>query len=934
MLNWLFQRKWRIILAGIVTATAPLLGLALFVYQTVTTEMENTAIERRSSFTDAAVRLLEQRLEADINFGSAYAARPRLTNALQAGDAGEMELHLRSLVNTSRGMERAFVTSAKGIELAAYPRDPHVIGRNFSHRDWYRGVSRDWTPYVSEFYPRAALPGRYLFAIALPIRSSEGEVIGILVMQPKESYLKDVLSSIKSGGSSIYYVVDKKGNLIYHPGYAMDRLVSFSSVPVVRKVMEGRAGAEKFPDPVSGELVVAAYHPLERWGWGVVSQRPLKEVMAPVTRVTTGLNLITGLMLLCGGFLAYRWAGLLNDSRRLARQLKEEEALEKGYNEFLTLLNRQWQNMEELCVAALGKLSELAYVDAGIFYLLEDEGLRVCSALTVPKPAAIDGLAAECLLQKRRIALREIPPDICIKVDTGMGTFVPRDVIAFPLLYKDTPIAVLELASISRFEEKAIRNIERITDQLAIGINTTRDVSRQRKLEQELLERSAQLENSNTELQAANEELQSMNEEFQTLNEELQAQQVEISEANKKLETASKTKSDFLANMSHELRTPLNSVIGFSEILNDELFGPLNERQGDYVRNILTSGRHLLSLINDILDLSKVESGMMSLERSRFPLKQALASSLTMFKEKALKHSLELTLELPPEADITIEADERKLKQIMFNLLSNAVKFTPDGGSVRACARIVQGSRYEDRGSQENVERQTANVEPDRNFIEISVEDTGIGIKAADLPSLFQEFTQLESAYTKEHEGTGLGLALARRLVELHGGEIWVASEFGRGSRFSFTIPVGSVPASLSPDFPERAARPGATGSRILLIDDEQQALVVMESALSAAGYSVLKAIDGGTGIEAAQREAPDLIILDLALPGMSGFEVVERLRAMDGTKSVPIVILTAMALAADDRERLKGKVSRIAEKGELSTKEFTALVETIARPI
>lgn len=804
MLNWLFEKKWRIILAGIVTATAPLLGLALFVYLTITTEMELAAIERRNSFAEAAVRLLEERLEADISFGNAYAARPRLTSALQTDNAGEMELHLRSLVNTSRGMERAFVTSVKGIELAAYPRDPHVIGKDFSHRDWYQGVSRDWAPYVSEFYPRTALPRRYLFAIALPIRSPEGEVIGILVMQPKESYLRDVLSNMKSGGSSIFYLVDKKGNLIYHPSYVMDRLVNFSSVPAVRKVSQGLSGAEKFPDPASGEMVIAAYHPLERWGWGVVSQRPLKEVMAPVTRVTTGLHVITGFMLLLGGFLAYRWAELLNNSQRLARQLREEETLEKGYNEFLTLLNRQWLDMEELCAAALGKLSELAYVDAGIFYLLEGDKPVACAALAVPKPAAIDHLA-ECMLQKRKIALREIPPDTCMTVDTGMGTFIPGDVIVFPLLYKDTPIALLELTSISHFEEKTIRNIERIAAQLAIGINTTRDASRQKKLEQELLERSAQLEYSNADLQAANEELQSMNEEFQTLNEELQAQQGEISEANKKLERASKTKSDFLANMSHELRTPLNSVIGFSEILNDELFGPLNERQGDYVRNILASGRHLLSLINDILDLSKVESGMMSLERSRFPLKQALATSLTMFKEKALRHSLELTLELSPEADIAIEADERKLKQIMFNLLSNAVKFTLDGGRVRVAARRVSSLEAEVSGS--NSELETRGSEPGGDFMEISVADTGIGIKAVDLPSLFQEFTQLESAYTKEHEGTGLGLALVRKLVELHGGKIRVASEFGRGSCFSFTIPVGPVPASPSPDLPESAAR-------------------------------------------------------------------------------------------------------------------------------
>jgi len=230
-------------------------------------------------------------------------------------------------------------------------------------------------------------------------------------------------------------------------------------------------------------------------------------------------------------------------------------------------------------------------------------------------------------------------------------------------------------------------------------------------------------------------------------------------------EEACRTKSDFLANMSHELRTPLNSVIGFSEVLQDELYGPMNEKQREYVDNIQASGRHLLSLINDILDLSKVESGKMELQLSVFPLRELLNDSLMMFKDKALKGALGIHLELAPEADANIRADQRKLKQIMFNLLSNAIKFTPAGGTLDVSARLTPDS------------------------VEIAVADTGIGIKAQDIPKLFKPFAQLESVYTKGFEGTGLGLALTKRLVELHGGRIRVRSEFGAGSSFSFTIP-------------------------------------------------------------------------------------------------------------------------------------------------
>jgi len=250
------------------------------------------------------------------------------------------------------------------------------------------------------------------------------------------------------------------------------------------------------------------------------------------------------------------------------------------------------------------------------------------------------------------------------------------------------------------------------------------------------------------------------------LDQVLQEKNEELENARSVAEKSSLTKSDFLANMSHELRTPLNSVIGFSEVLQDQMFGPINEKQQEYVNNILTSGRHLLSLINDILDLSKVESGKMELELSTFMLKDSLNTSMIMLKEKALKGGIEIDLTLAPEADVNLVADQRKLKQILFNLLSNAVKFTPATGTVHIRA-VREG-----------------------NFVEISVEDTGIGIREDDIPKLFQAFTQLESVYTKGFEGTGLGLALTRQLVELHGGTIWMESSFGEGSRFSFTIPL------------------------------------------------------------------------------------------------------------------------------------------------
>jgi PAS domain S-box-containing protein len=258
-------------------------------------------------------------------------------------------------------------------------------------------------------------------------------------------------------------------------------------------------------------------------------------------------------------------------------------------------------------------------------------------------------------------------------------------------------------------------------------------------------------------------------------------------------EHASKTKSDFLANMSHELRTPLNSIMGFSQILQNELYGAMNEKQKSYVNDIFGSGRHLLNVINDILDLAKVESGKMALELSAFPLRELINGSVAMLREKAAKHEIQLDVELRTGAELELEADERKLKQILFNLLSNAVKFTPDGGSVRVSARLIADFGLQISDFKTDVKQAVIDNSAIRNpqsAIEISVADTGIGIKPEDLGKLFKEFTQLESPYTKGYEGTGLGLALTKKLVELHGGAIRVESEYGKGSTFTFALPI------------------------------------------------------------------------------------------------------------------------------------------------
>jgi signal transduction histidine kinase len=245
----------------------------------------------------------------------------------------------------------------------------------------------------------------------------------------------------------------------------------------------------------------------------------------------------------------------------------------------------------------------------------------------------------------------------------------------------------------------------------------------------------------------------------------------EVEEKSRQLEIADRHKSEFLASMSHELRTPLNAVIGFSEVLLDRMFGELNPKQDEYLQDILTSGRHLLSLINDILDLAKIEAGRMELDVTDFDLPQAIDNSITLVRERAARRAITLGVEIDPRLG-EIKADERKVKQVLLNLLSNAIKFTPEGGRVGVQAVLTDG------------------------VAEISVTDTGVGIAPEDHEAVFEEFRQVGSDYAKKHEGTGLGLALSRRFVELHGGKIWVQSQLNQGATFTFTLPVKPWPTS------------------------------------------------------------------------------------------------------------------------------------------
>jgi len=376
-----------------------------------------------------------------------------------------------------------------------------------------------------------------------------------------------------------------------------------------------------------------------------------------------------------------------------------------------------------------------------------------------------------------------------------------------------------------------------------------------------------------------------------------------LQEKNVELEHANRMKSEFLATMSHELRTPLNAVIGFSEALKDGLVGEMTDSQGEYIGDIFTSGQHLLSLINDILDLSKVEAGMMALEPEEVDMSGLVSGALSIVREKAAARNIGLDLEMGEDLGVA-QLDVRKTKQIVYNLLSNAVKFSEPGGRVALQARRVPRREVGMLRCSWPVHSFPLADTDLQEFLEVSVTDGGMGISRDDMGKLFQAFSQIDSSLARKFEGTGLGLAMVKQMAELLGGTVAVASQEGEGACFTAWLPLRSLVQAE----PARLANHGAgsPGRVALVIEDDESSADLVRLLLEAEGFAVLHAASAEDALVMAAEQALDLITLDVRLPGMDGWECLTRMREDPRLANVPVVIIsgigesnTAMSLGA-----------------------------------
>jgi signal transduction histidine kinase len=604
----------------------------------------------------------------------------------------------------------------------------------------------------------------------------------------------DVVSRIRIGQGGYAYVVDSLGRLVAHPDISLVlQKRDLSALPQVRsardpRLTEGGEGAGMIAAGLQGGQFLIVYAPIATLGWLVFVEQPLGEALAPLQAsiirsvVLFALGLV--LSVLASVLLARRMVAPIRALQAGAARIgagdlghriqirtgDELEALGNEFNRTATQLQESYASLEEKVVVRTRELSNaLAEVRA-----LSEISQAVSSTLDLPTVLTT--------IVDRAVQLSGAHSGVIYEYDDATQEFHPRTTYRmaeehFEAL-RATPLRLGEGAVGKAAELGMPVQVPDILDErerLATHIRPILARSGYRSILAVPLLHAHVIMGG---LVVWRRESGTFIPEVVNLLQTFATQSVlaiqnarlfrEIADKSRQLEAASRHKSEFLANMSHELRTPLNAILGFSEVLHERMFGELNDKQAEYLQDILVSGRHLLSLINDILDLSKVEAGRMELELSRFDLPAALDDAVTLVRERATRHGITLDLVVDPAVGAVV-ADERKVKQILLNLLSNAVKFTQDGGRVGVTVGVAHDASSP-------------------GAIKVAVSDTGVGIAPEDQVTIFQEFRQVGSGAQRQ-EGTGLGLTLTKKFVELHGGRIWVTSEMGKGSTFTFTVP-------------------------------------------------------------------------------------------------------------------------------------------------
>ena len=965
----------RFIFWFLLLSLAPLFIVGIVVYPQRVHSIKNEAFSKLTAIRDLKVEQINIWIEERISDVSNLAQDHEMEALGQvidpAGGAGAPD---EAALHQLRQMLDRYVLHYRAYDeiFILHPRSGKVLlssnraseGLDKANRLYFTEPLRHRQPYLDDIaYSQAARQPAMVFSAPIFSDMDQEKIIGILATRINltASLYALLLDRTGMGVTGETLLVNKDvvaiNELRWHDHAPLNlKITAQPSTQAAR----GETGVIEAPD-YRGKTVLAAYTYIPYAKWGFVAKQDQEEVYAPIRELVRNFIIIWTVssvgILIISTLIAKNIAAPVREMAQVAQRLQAGELRIRNRlqrSDELGLLADSFNSMADTITFEMGvrqgvaefsevmmavddiaafarqvteKTADLTGSEMVAFYLRNNESGSFVPAATrgiTPDLAASfaaapgEGELGVALEAKGIVRVKDIPADTRFVFKTFTGTLVPREIITIPVLVKDEVRAVISLACLRDYSELHLEIINRVWQGINIVFANLLATESTRKL-------AASLDASNSELQSQKLELMQQAEELQEHNVELEFQGRQVEEANR-------LKGEFLSNMSHELRTPLNSIMALSRVLIMQAAAKLSPEEANYLEVIERNGRLLLSLINDILDLSKIEAGKMEINPSLFSIRTTLETIIENIEVLARKKGIEIRQVIPPDLPL-MESDETRVHQIMQNIIANAVKFTGAGHITVTAAQAD-------------------------NDIIISIADTGIGISAEDLPLIFDEFRQADGSAARHYEGTGLGLTIARKAALLLGGEIRVQSQPGQGSVFTVVLPVTwRDPGSIHPEQPAASelsvpSPAPAEGRKVLIVDDDPATADIIADYLAGAGYMPLTANSGREALRLARDHQPYAITLDLIMPEMDGWEVLQQLKAEPLTARIPVIIMsvsedrqTGFALGAtgylvkpvdsqtliDEIRRRAGRRVRtimVVDDNEIDRRELAALIE------
>lgn len=931
--------KTRLAFWFLVVALLPLIIFTMVVYHQRAESIKEIEFEKLLAIRDLKIEQVNTWLDERIGdlkaISEDYLLRDLVESTFKKEKLTQNDTESRSKV---RDILYRYAENYKSYEKL-FIIDPVSEKIEISTNTVFEGMDRSGHTYLiepmrtRELYIRgiyySTLMGKPGMTFSIPIFSNTNpakRIIGVLVARiDLEQSLYNLLQDRTAMGKTGETLIVNKDRM------ALNELRWYNRAPLRLKLdskaallaSQGKTGIIEATD-YRGEKALVAYGYIPRTQWGFEAKQDLKEIYGPIRKMLSEFLvffIFSGIAVyVCAIFWSKKMARPILEMTRVSKMIQEGDlsARNQGFNgDELGFLARSFNTMadslmaqieiqktgtdiNETMVAAskledfrkdlLKKLVDATDSDFGAYYLLNRKSnmfehfssIGLNPELLEPFDAAIlEGSFGKPLTTKKISHIKEIPEDSVFKFKTFTGTILPKEIIMVPVVIDGRVLAVMCLANINNYSEKSLAILNRVW----LGINTAFSNLLANEVTKKL---AVELNSKNMELEAQTGELQAQKDELEQQNVELEIQKRQIEEANR-------LKSEFLSNMSHELRTPLNSIMALSRVLIMQASQKLSEEEGNYLEIIERNGKNLLALINDILDLSKIEAGRMDVSPKPFSITSCVEMIIDSLEPIAGNKGIVLNKNFPDKFPL-VESDELRTHQILQNIIGNAVKFTEQGSvTISACS--------------------------DAEKVYIDVADTGIGISEKYLSYIFEEFRQVDGSTSRRYEGTGLGLTIAYKAARMLGGDISVKSIPGKGSTFTLTLPIGwqGTPSVHEPLLMKPVPEIKPAQKTILVVDDDPDIVAMIADNFISEGYNAIRATSGKEAIRLAQTHRPFAITLDIVMPDMDGWEVLQKLKEDPDTKDIPVIIVSV----SDDKDTgfalgAMGYVSKPVEKDAL----------------